>query len=193
MKKLYWIGLLVFVLFFALSCSEASVDSDVSFVMDGMPLNVAAPSPNFVTNPNFDYPNEDGQRSFYGWEVSGCASLVRSPKPGAFKAGPTGFDGECLIGETAVISQTVVVTTTTVGFSMQPLIVGNGNHLIVTITDGSGWEWTPYESSAMDKNWDFIPFEITTLPSPTVTLRIEATYQTSLGIKVRGVTLQPED
>lgn len=163
------------------------------WVMSDDTMSIQGDEINLISNPNFDYLDENGQRSFEFWEVGGCASLVRPPKEGAFKAGPTSHDGECGVGDTAVVTQTlpIISGTNTISFTMQPLIVGSGNRLTVTFSDGEGWEWIPYDRNTQVYVWEFTPVVTTTLPWGTdyLTVEIEALYVTKLGTKVRGVTV----
>lgn len=156
------------------------VATDPSFIVRG--------DDNLVTNPNFDTP----ERGFAGWEVAGCATYVRPPKEGGFKAGPIAFDGGCLPGQTAVISQTIQLTNTAViTYSHREILKGAGNHITVTVSDGNGWEWVARDTATQNGCFCYTEPVTATLPLSTtqVILEIEALYVAGIGNKVTAVTL----
>lgn len=154
---------------------------DSTFIVRGDEINL-------ITNPNFD----DPERGFEGWNVGGCMTYVRPPKEGAAKAGPVTFDGGCNPGETAVISQTIQLSGTNVlTYTHREILKGVGNHIIVTISDGNGWQRTVRDTFIQNSCFCYTPAYTVTLPINTtqVILEIEAVYQNSIGNKITAVTV----
>lgn len=171
-------GILLFVTFLMLM----ALTLDPTFIVRGDEINL-------IDNPNFD----DPERGFAGWNVGGCATYVRPPKEGAAKAGPLSFDGGCLAGETAVISQTFTVPTETavIAFTYREILKGAGNHITVTLGDGNGWEWVARDTGAQNGCFCFTPVVTSTIPMSTTELflRIDFLYTAGIGNKVTAVTV----
>ena len=158
------------------------VMADSTFIVRGDEINL-------ITNPNFD----DPVRGFDGWNVGGCMTYVRPNKEPAAKAGPVTFDGGCLPGQTAVISQTFTVPTDTavIGFAYREILKGSGNHITVTLDNGQGWEWVARDSGAQNSCFCFTPVVTSTIPigTDTLTIWVEAFYYSSIGMKFTAVTV----
>jgi hypothetical protein len=156
------------------------VATDPTFIVRG--------DDNLVTNPNFDTP----ERGFSGWNVAGCATYVRPPKEGGFKAGPVTFDGGCLSGQSGVISQTIQLSGTNVlAYTHREILKGVGNHIIVTVSDGNGWQWVARDTTTQNGCFCYTSPVTATLPMSTtqVILEIKAVYQAGIGNKITAVTL----
>lgn len=131
---------------------------DPTFIVHGDTINL-------IENPNFD----DPERGFAGWNAGGCATYVRPPKEGAAKAGPVTFDGGCLSGETAVLSQTIPITgMTTLTYAHREILKGAGNQITVSLWDGAQWHTL---RDTTTQNGCFC-----TTPAVTVTLPVSATW-----------------
>lgn len=153
------------------------VATDPTFIVRGDEINL-------IENPNFDNP----ERGFAGWNVGGCATYVRPPKEGAAKAGPLSFDGGCLAGETAVISQTIPITGMTVlTYTHREILKGLGNRITVSLWDGA--EWHTLRDTTQNGCFCTTPAVTTTLPVSTTwgVLEIRMLYGGGIGNKITDV------
>lgn len=153
---------------------------DSTFIVRGDEINL-------VTNPNFD----DPVRGFADWNVGGCATYVIPPKEGAAKAGPVTFDGGCLAGETAVLSQTIPITgMTTITYTHREILKGNGNRITVSLWDGMAWHILR-DTTAQNGCFCATPPVTTTLPVSAAwgVLEIEMLYRGGIGNKITAVTV----
>lgn len=178
MKK--FITVLFFIILLALALIGKWVMFDQAFIVRG--------DDNLVVNPNFDTP----ERGFSGWSVAGCMTYVRPNKEPAAKAGPLTFDGACLPGQSGVISQTIQLSGTNVlTYTHREILKGVGNRIVVTVSDGNGWEWVARDTYVQNSCFCFTTPVTTTLPMSTtqVILEIEAVYQAGIGNKITAVTL----
>lgn len=179
MKKPLLIGLVLALVALLLLGLWVMVDS--TFIVRGDAVNL-------VENPNFD----DPVRGFDGWNVGGCMTYVRPPKEGAAKAGPVDFFGGCISGQSGIISQTIPVTGMTVlTYTHREILKGVGNHIVVTVSDGNGWQRTARDTFVQNSCFCYTPAYTVTLPISTtqVILEIEAVYQNSIGNKITAVTV----
>lgn len=148
---------------------------------------------NRVTNPSFEV---GGVRSFEGWDVVGCFSLVVPPKESAAKMGPPSHGGECSVGAVSTLTQTITLEPDfpPLSFSYRRTIVRgqNPNQIKITLSAGE-WVWTVSETLAMSfEGTLFSQVWLPEVPPGTeqVTLEIEGTYNTGIGLKVTEITLE---
>lgn len=124
---------------------------------------------NLIKNGNFN------TRTFDGWNVSGCFSLVLPPKESAAKAGPEQYDGECVPGESGTISQSLVVSGTQyISFRYREILRGD-NRITVVFSDDNGWNWVARDTTAQNATFAYTPLVTNSVPIPIGTERITIT------------------
>lgn len=174
---------LLIVVFFVLALLIAWVVIDPLFTVYGDEMNL-------IKNPNFEI---DGVRTFDEWTKVGCFSLVEPPKEAAAKMNSPQRGGQCSIGATSTLTQTVTLApdTTALLFSYRRVIVSGGNRVTITISSGD-WFWTTTETLAMSfEGTVFSQVWEVELPEGTeqVTVKVEGYYNSGIGLKVTEITL----